>query len=236
MPFHDNWLPGRREEQLAMAKNWVKVAGLNKTAWGIPPAEISELGDLAADAADALEKAMSADRTQVITARCKAAFEALVAKMRFFKNHYFLVPPLTDTDLVSLGLNPQNPPTPIPPPTTQAEADVSRPGVHLLELHLHPVPGSPLDPYRSDYGFRIYWGVMPPSGASVEAATGSKRELMKAPVDGKELPHSKFVRRKKELFDFAGDDSGKTVYFCIQYENAKGDQGSWGPIFSSIIP
>jgi hypothetical protein len=82
----------------------------------------------------------------------------------------------------------------------------------------------------------VYWGVMPTGGATVEAATGSKRELMKAPVTGSELPHSKFTRRKRELFDFAGDDSGKTVYFCIQYENAKGDQGPWGPLFSSIIP
>jgi hypothetical protein len=231
-----DWLPSRREEKLAMAKNWVKIAGANKTAWGIPPAEISELDDLRADAEDVLELAMSADRTQVITARCRAAFETLDAKMRFFKKHYFLVPPLTEADMVSLGFKTQNQPTPIPAPTAQADADISRPGVHLLELHLHPVAGSPSDPHCADYGFRVYWGVMPQGGATVEAATGSKRELIKAPVSGKELPHSKFVRRKKELFDFAQEDSGKTVYFCIQYENAKGDQGHWGPMFSAVIP
>jgi hypothetical protein len=236
MANNSDWLPGKRAEQLAMAKNWVTVAGVNKTAWNIPPAEISELGDLEADAADALAQAMSTNRTQIITARCKMAFEALTAKMRFFKSHYFLIPPLTDMDLVSLGLKPKDPATPVPPPTTQAEADISRPGIHLLELHLRPVTGSPPDPHRADYGFRVYWGVMPAGGATVEAATGSKRELIKAPVSGGDLPHSKFTRRKKELLDFAGDDSGKTAYFCVCYENAKGEPGPWGPLFSAVIP
>jgi hypothetical protein len=36
-------------------------------------------------------------------------------------------------------------------------------------------------------------------------------------------------------FNFPGD-SGKTAYFCIRYENAKGDTGDWGPVFSAVIP
>jgi hypothetical protein len=207
------------------------------TTWGIPPAQITELSTLTGDADIMLTNAQSSNRTPTITAECKAAFDALTAKMRFFKSRYFLIPPLTEADLVSLGLKPKDPiKTPIPPPTAQAEADISRPGVHLLELHLRPIAGSPPDPHRSDYGFRIYWGILPPGGATVETATGSKRELMQAPTSGDNLPHSKFTRRKKELFDFAQEDSGKTVYFCIQYENAKGEAGSWGPMFSSIIP
>jgi hypothetical protein len=106
--------------------------------------------------------------------------------------------------------------------------------VHLLELHLWPVAGSPPDPHRSDYGYRVYYGALPPGGASVEVATGTKRELLKAPGSGDDLPHSRFTRRKKELFDFPAEDSGKMVYFCVRYENAKGESGPWGPMFSSI--
>lgn len=65
---------------------------------------------------------------------------------------------------------------------------------------------------------------------------GPKRELIKPPVNGKELPHSRFTSRKKERIDFNQKNNGKTVYFCIQYENSKGEQGPWGPIFSSVIP
>ena len=135
----------------------------------------------------------------------------------------------------ALLLSPHANPSPIPAPEGFAEADVAYPGVHTLDLFPRPVKGQPpLDP-RSDYGFRIHWGVMPPGGAPVEAATGKKRELMKVPVTGDDLPHSRWTRRRKERFDFNGD-SGKTAYFCICYENSKGEAGRWGPMFSAVIP
>jgi hypothetical protein len=237
MPYESNWLPGRRENQLAMAKNWLAVLATQASAWNVPSTEVSELQTLTAAADAALAAAQSSERTAVVTANCKAAFDALIAKMRFIKSRYFLSPPLTDADTISLELKPKDTThTPVPPPTAQAEADITRPGVHLLELHLRAVSGSPPDPHRSDYGYRIYYGVLPPGGASVEVATGTRRELLRVPVSGEELPHSKFTRRKKELFDFAQEDSGKTVYFCIRYENSKGESGPWGPLFSSVIP
>jgi hypothetical protein len=88
---------------------------------------------------------------------------------------------------------------------------------------------------RGDWGYRIYYGVMPPGGATVEAATGVKRELMKVPLTGDELPHSRWTRRRKERLDFHGD-GGKTAYFCIRYENVKGEYGPWGPVFQANIP
>jgi hypothetical protein len=237
MPYESNWLPGRRENQLAMAKNWLTVLGTQAPTWNVPSTEVTELQTLTNAAAVALAAAQSSERTPVVTANCKAAFDALIEKMRFIKGHYFLSPPLVDADYISLELQPKDTTrSPVPPPTAQAEADITRPGVHLLELHLRPVSGSPPDPHRSDYGYRIYYGILPPGGASVELATGAKRELIKAPASGDDLPHSKFTRRKKELFDFAQEDSGKTAYFCIRYENAKGESGPWGPMFSSIIP
>jgi hypothetical protein len=238
MPKNADWLPTRRENQLTMAVNWVTVLGNQSgNPWNIPQPEQQALQELTSTAQIIFETAQSSARTAVITAECKAAFEALIEKMRFVKGRWFLVPPLTDADLISLELTPPDTTrTPVPPPVAQAEADLTRPGVHLLELHLRAVSGSPPDPYRADYGYRIYWGIMPQGGASTEVATGVKRELVKAPVSGEELPHSKFTRRKKELFDFDQADSGKTVYFCVRYENAKGEPGPWGPMFSSIIP
>jgi hypothetical protein len=237
MPKNADWLPTRREFQLAMAQSWPRVMRDHAAPWRIPEADITELQGLIDDAAAALARANSADRTVVITVQCKKAFEKLTAAMRVIKSHYFLSPPLRDANYSALGLKPKDPtPTPTPPPISQAEADITRPGIHLLELHPRPVSGFPPDPHQANHGCRIYWGVMPPGGATVEAATGSKRELIRAPVSGEELPHSRFTRRKKERFDFSAEDSGKTVYFCIRYENAKGEPGPWGPMFSSVIP
>lgn len=238
MPTNRDWLPRRREELIGMAKKWVQVLGTRAQDWGIPPGEVSALSSLTTAADTVLAQAMSSERTAVITAQCKTAFEGLTEKMRFIKNRYFFSPPLEAADFVLLSLQPPNTekPAPIPVPRGQAEADITRPGVHLLELHLRPVPDTAADPYWGDYGYRIYWGILPPGGAAVDGATGPKRELMKAPASGRELPHSRFTHRKKDRFDFDQEDSGKTVYFCIQYENAKGEEGPWGPLFSSIIP
>jgi hypothetical protein len=238
MTQHIDWLPRRREAQIAMSENWQTVLTTAKvSAWNIPAAEVTALKNLTTAAEAALALAQSTARTVVVTAQAKTAFAALVEKMRFFKNRYFVLPPLTDTDIISLGLKPHDTkPTPIPPPVDQAEADISYPAAHTLELHLRPVKVAAPDPHRSDYGFRVYFGILPPGGASVEAATSPKRELMKPPITGDELPHSHFTRRKRERMDFSQEESGKTIYFCVRYENAKGEPGPWGPIFSAVIP
>ncbi|MHC6201738.1 hypothetical protein ACYULU_00925 [Breznakiellaceae bacterium SP9] len=231
-----HWLPGKRSDRLALAKNWIDVLAVSQTAWNVPAADVQELASDYAAALGLLQKAQSAESTATICAQCKEAFEVLDKKMRLIKSHYFLIPPLLNSDLVSLGLHPQDhTSTPIPPPDGFAEADVSYPGVGTLELHCRPVAGQPPLDQKSDYGYRVYYGVMPQGGASVDVATGPKRELMKVPSTGEDLPHSLWVRHKKERFYFTGD-SGKTAYFCLQYENNKGEAGPWGPLFSAIIP
>jgi hypothetical protein len=237
MAYNADWLPGKRSEQIAMAQNWLSLLSKSPLSWGVPESEVAMLRHLERIAEDLLSNTTSSHQTETITAQCRAAFGALVAKMRFIKSRYFLNPPLTDADFISLMLKPKSlSHTPIPPPTALAEADILRPSQHQLILCLRSVPNSLPNPHMSDYGFRIYWGIMPYGGATVENAIGAKRELVKTPISGEELPHSKFTRRKKERFDFPQEDCGKTVYFCIRYENTKGQPGPWGPIFSAIIP
>jgi hypothetical protein len=238
MPKNDDWLPTQRKSILAMVQDWISaLENPSSTSWNIPAAEKTELQALTAAAQAAFDKAQSSARNVVITAECKAAFDALIEKMRFIKSRYFLSPPLTEAEIISLGLKPKAVSrTPIPPPSTQAEADISRPGVHLLELHLRPATGSPSDAHHRDYGYRIYYGVLSSGKASTDVTAETKQELVKVPASGDELPHSCFTHRKKELFDFAQGDSGKTVYFCVRYENTKGESGPWGPLFSAVIP
>jgi hypothetical protein len=228
-----DWLPGSRALRLAMAKNWLFVlGGYESPPWGIPPEEITGLGGLAAAADAALSHAMSSDRTHTLTVACRLAFEALDGKMRFFKSHYFLVPPLTPIDLARLGLAEQNPANPIPRPDAQPIADLAFPGIHLVELrNIRPVAGPSTDP-RSDCRVIVRYGL-------TGTPTDSHRiRVSGAPLSGKDLPETLSTRRKKELFDFDGE-SGNTVYFCLQYENpagGEGGQGPFGPVFSAVIP
>jgi len=231
-----DWLPGSRSGQLAMAKNWKMVLEETATTWGVPQTDVNQFSSLITMAENILAKATAIDRNVIVTAQLNAIFDTLCNRMRDMKRRYFLSPPLDDAGLVALGLRPHDTTaTPIPAPMGQATVDVSYPGVSRLRLQMHDVDKAPRDP-RADYGFRIYFGILPPGGASVEDATGGARYLMKPVMLGKDLPHSQFTRRRRIIMDFPQEDSGKTAYFCIRYENAKGEQGPWGPMVSAVIP
>jgi len=45
-----NWLPGKREDQLAMAVSWNDILTEKAAAWGIPTTEVNELRLKTADA------------------------------------------------------------------------------------------------------------------------------------------------------------------------------------------
>jgi hypothetical protein len=218
-----------------MALNWIGYLNTERrTAWGIPADTFMEFGTAMDAARTALEKAKdSSKRTPVVTAQCAQAFDALEERSRFLKGHYFLVPPLTDADLIALGLKPHESGSPIPRPTAQVEADLTFPGIHLVELrNIRPVSGGTIPDVRSDYGVRIFYGL---SGEPTEA---HRFRAPDTPKSGRDLPESLFTRRKKELFDFDGE-SGRTVYFCLQYERPSGGQegkGPFGPILKAVIP
>jgi hypothetical protein len=217
--------------------NFDNVAQAYQAAWGLPAEECVELHDAAVDYAQKDDLADSPHATAVNRLERKEANEALIHLVRRFVNKFInLNDAVGDPQRLDLGLHLRNTShTPTPQPSAQAEAEIRFPGIHLVELYITKIISTG-DPSKSDYGARIYFGLMPQGGATVEAATGPRRELMAPPQTGEELPHSVFTRRKTHRFDFAESDRGKRVYFCIRYENSKGQAGPWGPIFSAIIP
>jgi hypothetical protein len=240
MALYGDWMPGPRAEILSMCQNWISyMTADRRTLWGVPSDEFIELGSLYAAAQALLRKAMDeAERTHVVTVEVQKAFKVLTAKMRFFRDRYFKLPPLTDGDWAALGFRSKDPhPTPIPAPTGTPLTSLSYPGgPHVMAAHLGPMPGTEaLDP-RSDYGYAIYVGIMPPGGATLEQAASQKHYLMKTPKDGEGLTHYRFTRRRKERIVFSAEDAGMTAYVCARYENDKGEVGLWGPVTSMVVP
>jgi hypothetical protein len=192
-----------------------------RTAWGIPQNQYSELGVVFAAAQAKLQLAQSSERTPVITEQCREAFEAMVSKMRFFHSHYFLVPPLDNAALVSLGLVPKDGTvTRTGKPTAQVRADLDLAGGrHQLSMEIVYLTGSPED--KANKGYRAWYKVVPQGGP--------------APTHPEELTKSFYTQRKKDIAHFDYGDSGKMVYMAIQVEN-DGIKGDWGPIVSALIP
>jgi hypothetical protein len=178
-----------------MARNWIAVLAVNGTAWGVP-AEVGTTLTTLADAAQAAltESKTEATRTPVATAKCKAAFDTMTDKMRDIKRRYFLVPPLTEADLISLGLQLHDATsTPTGTPTAQAAAEMYLRGRHELGFRVIFVSGDPRD--RANGGFRVWYSVVAPGEAP--------------PEKPEDLRKSFFTRRKKDVIEFDYGDSGK---------------------------
>ncbi|MDR2798920.1 MAG: hypothetical protein LBB80_11315 [Treponema sp.] len=76
-----DWMPGKRGDQLVMARNWIGImTAETRAAWNIPQAQFTELEALHTAAAELLQKVMSSERTPVIMEQCKEGFDALTAK------------------------------------------------------------------------------------------------------------------------------------------------------------
>jgi hypothetical protein len=234
----DDWYPGSRDGQIHQVETWIDVFGTKATAWGIPPAMVTELTSNLGAAKSVLAFVESGERTTASVVHCNEIFKDLEAQARYIKKHWLMVPPLTLADLALLLLpQPDSVYTPVGKPTGQPSVTLTYPGgPHLLKAHLTFLAGTqPLDS-RSDYGYALYRGIMPQGGATLEQAASVKHYLMEPPLDGEGLLHYRFTRRKTEIISFAAETAGMTAYFCARYENGKGEPGGWGPVVSAIIP
>jgi hypothetical protein len=242
MPNSNDWLPKKRELQLAMANNWMQVIGTsNPPPWGITQPDVDDLSLLRGDATTALAQAQSSDRTAVITAQCKAAFEALIAKMRFIKSHYFLTPPLTDADMVSLELKPKDMiHTPVPAPVNQPGIEINKWAPHTLGFRRFTA--TDLGGGEADYGIRVYYALVEIGAIATTEKTSATRLTAEVyiisapPQTPADLPNSFFTRRYNDLLELPPEASGKTCYLAARFENSKGQSGPWGTIIQAIIP
>jgi hypothetical protein len=100
MAKNTDWMPGPRTGILAMCLSWILyLTAARRTAWGVPEAEFTELESRCSTAQDLLQKAQNdAERTHVVTVECQEAFKALSSKMRFFRDRYYKLPPLSEGD------------------------------------------------------------------------------------------------------------------------------------------
>jgi hypothetical protein len=187
-----------------------------RTAWGVPDDKFAALGTVYGAANTMFQKVTSAERTATITAQCQAAFNAMADTARDFKRRFFLCPPLTEADLVSLGLKPHDStPTPSGDPAAQVTVETYLVGRHELGVKIVYVTGNPDDP--ANKGYRV-------------VAPGET-----PPANPEDLRKSFYTRRKKDLIEFDFGDSGKTAHLAVQVEN-DGKKGPWGPMVSALIP
>jgi hypothetical protein len=55
-------------------------------------------------------------------------------------------------------------------------------------------------------------------------------------INTKDLINSTISTKSPCTLEFTGDQRGKTVYFCLRWENTRGEKGPWSEIVSAIVP
>ena len=211
-----------------MAERWLEYGGENYEAWNIPQAAFTKLNAAAIEAKNA-NNVPKGSRNEMTNARLKMAFAALTAEMRDMKKRYFYEPPLTATDFAALGLKTKNTTvTVVPPPTIPVEGDLNFPAPGIVDMkNIRPYGTHTAD--KSEHGVRIYYGIMG------EPDENDLFRMNRRPQTGFDLPHSVFTRRKSYRFSFPRA-SGKEIFFCLRYENSKGEAGPWGTMISAFVP
>jgi hypothetical protein len=214
-----DWLPRRREEQLAMAEKWIIELPKANGAWTVTPAEVSELADHVEDVQNALRRRLQ-NPGPVETARVRTAFAAMVRFMRNIRARRLFSPPMEDGDFVRLGLR-------LPDTVRTQHTAVNEEVDFVLEIRgtkqVHVrfwVMGQSNTAKPAGYdGAVIVWGMpdAPPDNAD-------------------ELPHHTMASRTPHTLKFDETDRGKTVYIALQWQNERGITGAWSDIKSTVIP
>jgi hypothetical protein len=57
-----------------------------------------------------------------------------------------------------------------------------------------------------------------------------------APETAEDLSNSNFATRTPYTFAFTDREQGQRVYFCLRWENNRGEKGPWGAIVSAVVP
>jgi hypothetical protein len=216
---HD-WLPTKREEQLAMAKVWIAELPKSNGAWTVSPAEITELGELADTAQERMDQAAMDKGSAVANARAREACAALTRYMRLLHQRKFFSPPMQDSDWIRLGLRPRD-------TIRTPHIDVNE--VVEFELKLREireilvnfwVKGTAHKAKPAGYdGAVIIWDVL---GAP--------------PPDPHSLNRHTMASKTPHALEFTEEERGKTVYIALAWQNERGLIGAWSEIQNAVIP
>jgi hypothetical protein len=219
-----SWIPSREQDFANLCDKWINIFG-TESKWATFKWNAEEVGGVKQKIEtyrQAYFTHKSGNSTANRIARDIARRDATAAMRMFANTSVRYNNSMNENDRLLLGIRPRdNVRTPIGEPDGIAEADIVYTGRMQLTVRVKHLEGTAQDK-RSNYGCRIYYGVFAGSDAQ--------------PETGKDLRESRFTRLKKELFKFEPEDTGKTAWFCLRYENSRGRAGQWGPLVKAIIP
>jgi hypothetical protein len=194
----------------------------NLSQWGIDPAWFNSQVLAAKNAWVAAWTAYQdpAQRTPLITFtknKARKTYEKLTRVLvQILKSN----PRVTDGDRRAMGIMIRDlTRTPVKPPKTFPEFIVNTSIIRCLIILFWDLGSHSKAKPCGVHGAEIRWAI-----------------LDRPPVSIEELTRSGFDTRSPFKLMFDESDRGKTVYFCLCWESARGEKGPWSEIVMAIIP
>ena len=131
-------------------------------------------------------------------------------------------PLVTDEDLAAMHLPARHSGggTPAPVAATYPDYDIDSGTIRRLTIHFFDQGKKKTKAKPAgQHGAEIVWAI-----------------LEAPPADVGSLTHSSFDTHTPLTLEFAEHERGKTVYFCLRWENTRGEKGPWSEILSAFIP
>jgi hypothetical protein len=190
-------------------------------AWNIPQAAYAEVDTLHAAFNVAYHAATGADPKKSEIHEKNRTRDEFKKKLReFLKAYVTYNPAVTNEDRDQAGLpihKTTHEPHPIPVSHPVALPDTSIIRQVTLDL-LDSISKTRAKPFGV-HGAEALWAI-----------------LDHAPTNINELVNSSFTTTWTLTLKFGEEDRGKTVYYCLRWENTRGEKGPWGEIESVKIP
>ncbi|MDR0635844.1 MAG: hypothetical protein LBF87_02045 [Treponema sp.] len=215
------YVPTKDAAFAAWVKSLLAYVQVHLTAFNIQDAVFQPILALNADWEAAYAKALNPNRGPVDIAEKNRAREALEKALRAFIKAFLLYSPFVsdkERNEMQLPIHDRKP-TPVPPPSTFPEYHIDTPVPNQLSLQFWDAGTKQRGKPKGVHGAEIRW------------------ELREdAPAKAEDLLNSEFATRTPHVFVFTGDKQGKRVYFCLRWENNKGEKGPWGALVSAVVP
>jgi hypothetical protein len=162
-----------------------------------------------------------ADRTPLITFEKTESRESYEKVLRKLIKGLQSNPKVTPDDLREMGIViPSSERTPVPVPNTYPEAKVDTSVIRHLTVDFKDVnSGKSKAKPHGVHGAEIRYGI-----------------CETPPTEVTDLKESAFDTRTPFTLEFAESQRGKTVWFCLRWENTRGQKGPWGELIYAIIP
>jgi hypothetical protein len=161
-----------------------------------------------------------ATRTPLITFTKNKTRKEYEKPLRLLVKNLESNPRVSDEDRRGMGITiPSTTRTVIPAATTYPLSTVDSSTIRLLKFFFRDSESSSKAKPHGVHGAEIRWSI-----------------LDTPPVTVKELIMSGFDTRSPFTLEFENDQRGKTVWYCLRWENTKGEKGPWSEIGSAIIP